>query len=357
MHETDPQVGIVSVGTYAPAPIMTAADIAAASGIEEWVIREKFGITRKHLPGPNDHTNQMAVWAAQDCLSRASIKPDEIDVVLCTTEEWKEYLLWTAGIKLAYEIGATRAWAMDVQMRCGTTIAALKLARDMIVADPEINTILIAGGYRNGDLINYRNHRTSFMFNLAAGGGALLLRRGWPANHILGSHMMTDGFMSEHVVVPASGTRQFPTDAAVAEGLFKLDLVEPEAMKERLNAVSMDNWMHCIDEALRKSNPINQHQQTNEPINHPYTRADIGFLNVLHMKRSAHLDMLKRLGLREDQSVYLSDYGHIGQQDAMFSIAEGLKQGRLKDGDLMVIVAAGIGYAWGAACVRWGEGV
>jgi 3-oxoacyl-[acyl-carrier-protein] synthase-3 len=101
----------------------------------------------------------------------------------------------------------------------------------------------------------------------------------------------------------------------------------------------MDNWMHCIDEALRKSG---------------FTRADLGYLNVLHMKKSAHLDMLQRLGLREDQSVYLSDYGHAGQQDAMLSIVEGLKQGRLKDGDLMIIVAAGIGYAWGACCVKWG---
>ena len=140
--------------------------------------------------------------------------------MLCTTEEWKEYLLWTAGIKLAYEIGATRAWAIDVQMRCGTTIAAMKMAKDMMIADPEINTVLIAGGYRNGDLINYRNPRTSFMYNLSAGGGALLLRRGWPANHVLGSHLMSDGYMSEHVLVPASGTKQFPTDAAVAEGLF-----------------------------------------------------------------------------------------------------------------------------------------
>lgn len=341
MPETLP-VGIVSVGTYVPEPVMTAADIAAASGIDEWVIREKFGITRKHVPGPDDHTNAMAIWAAQDCLSRSDIPADEIDVVLCTTEEWKEYLLWTAGIKLAQEIGATRAWAIDVQMRCGTTIAALKMAKDMMLADPDVNTVLIAGGYRNGDLIDYRNPRTSFMYNLGAGAGALLLRKGWPRNHVLGSHLMTDGTMSEHVIVPASGTKQFPTDEARAKGLFYLDLVEPEAMKNRLNAVSMDNWMCCIDEALRKSSGL--------------TRADVGFLNVLHMKPSAHKDMLQRLGLREDQSVYLSDYGHIGQQDAMFSIMEGLKQGRLKDGDLMTIVAAGIGYAWGAACVRWGLG-
>ncbi len=65
--------------------------------------------------------------------------------------------------------------------------------------------------------------------------------------------------------------------------------------------------------------------------------------------------MLARLGLAETQSVYLEDHGHLGQQDAMLSIVEGLKTGRLKDGDLMVIVAAGIGYEWGAGCVRWGE--
>jgi len=281
----------------------------------------------------------MAIWAAQDCLSKTDIRPEEIDLVLCTTEEWKEYLLQTAGIKLAYEIGATRAWAIDVQMRCGTTIATLKIARDMMTADPDLNTVLIAGGYRNGDLINFKNHRTTFLFNLAAGGGALLLRKNWRRNDVLGAHLMADGYMADHVIVPASGTKQFPTDEARALGLFYLDLVEPDAMKDRLNAVSMDNWLHCIDEALRKSG---------------YTRKDIGYLNVLHMKHSAHLDMLQRLGLIEEQSVYLSDYGHLGQQDTMLSIVEGLKQGRLKDGDLMVIVAAGIGYAWGAACVKWG---
>lgn len=339
MPLSDQPVGIVSVGTYSPQPVMTAAEIAAASGVPEPVVREKFGITQKHIPGPEDHTNQMGIWAAQNCLAKSNVNPDEIDLVLCTTEEWKEYLVWTAGIKLAYEIGARRAWAIDVQMRCGTTIAALKMARDMMQADPDINTVLIAGGYRNIDLIDYTKTRSSFLFNLAAGGGAMLLRRGWPANHVLGAHLMADGSMSEHVIIPASGTKQLPDDASRAAGLCSLDLVQPEAMKDRLNAVSMDNWMFCIDEALRKSGK---------------TRADVGYLNVLHMKRSAHLDMLQRMGLKEENSVYLSDFGHVGQQDAMFSIEEGLRLGRLKDGDLVVIVAAGVGYVWGAGVVQWG---
>ncbi len=259
--------------------------------------------------------------------------------MLCTTEEWKEYTQWTAGIDLAYEIGATRAWGLDLHMRCCTTISALKLAKDMMIADPEVNTVLIGGGYRVGDMINLKDRNTSFMFNIGAGAGAMLLQKNWPRNHVLGAHMMADGSMSKHIVIPASGTIQFPTDEAVAKGLFYLALLEPEAMKGRLKAVSMDNWMHCINEALRKSG---------------YTRDDLGFLNLIHIKTSAYQDMLQRLELSEEQSVYNSDYGHTGEQDSIINIIEGVKQGRLKDGDLMIIVGAGIGYVWGAACVKWG---
>lgn len=346
MTSSSVSVGIASVGAYLPAGRLTAAEIAAQSGLPEWVVREKLGIVSKTAARPDEHPNQMAVWAAQDCLSRTDIRPDEIDVVLCTTEEWREYLLWTAGIHLAHEIGATRAWGLDLHMRCATTVGALKIARDMMLADPEIKTVLIAGGYRIGDLINLGNPRTSFLFNISAGAGAMLLRRDYPRNHVLGAHLITDGSMSRHVLVPASGTVQFPTDEAVARGLFKFDLLEPEAMKDRLNAVSMGNWLKCVDEALRKSGP--------KPDGAPYTRADLGFLNMVLVKPSAHRDMLHSLGLTEAQTVYLSEIGHVGEQDSILNIIAGVKQGRLKDGDLMAVIGAGIGYVWAAGIVRWG---
>jgi len=339
-------VGIVSVGMYLPERVLTAEEIAAESGLPEWVVREKLGIERKHMAGPDDHPNEMAIRAALDCLSKSDIPPEDIDVVLCTTEEWREYLVWTSGIHLAHEIGATRAWGIDIHTRCCTTVAALKMARDMMRSDPDINTILIGGGYRIGDLIDLKNLRTTFLFNIGAGAGAMLLRRNWPDNHVLGSHLITDGSMSKHVLVPASGTVQFPTDKAVEQGLFYFDLVEPEAMKSRLNEVSMDNWMFCIDEALRKSG--------DEVRGRPYTRADLGFLNMVLVKTSAYRDMLQRLGLTEEQGVYNADIGHIGEQDSIINIIRGLEKGRLKDGDLMAIVGAGIGYVWGAACVQWG---
>lgn len=333
-------MGIVSAGMYIPSRFMEPEEIAERSGMPLWVVKEKLGIERKAVAGPDDQPNQMAVWAAQDALAKADLDPEEIDVVLCTTEEHKEYLLWTAGIDLAYRIGATRAWGIDLHMRCCTSVAALKIARDMMFADPEINTILIGGGYRVGDLINLKNTRTSFLFNISAGAGALIVKRNHPYNHVLGSHMITDGSMSRHVLVPASGTVQHPTDKAVEDGLFYFDLLEPEAMKNRLNEVSIDNWMLCVDEALRKSGGL--------------TREDVTFLNMVLVKPSAHRDILERLGLTETQTVYCSSYGHVGEQDSIINIVEGVKQGRLKDGDVMIIIGAGIGYVWGAACVKWG---
>ncbi len=346
MTEKADIVGIVSTGTYSPKGIMTAAEIAEASGLPEWVVRDKFGIIQKHVGGADDHPNEMGILAALDCLSKTDIDPMEIDVVLCTTEEWREYFLWTSGIHLAHEIGALKAWAIDIHNRCATTVSAMKMAKSMMLADPEINTVLIAGGYRISDFINFQNRRTTFLWNIGSGGGAMLLRKNWPRHHVLGTHMMTDGFMSKHVLVPASGTKQFPTPEAIEQNLFTFNLVEPEAMKDRLNEVSMDNWVFCVDEALRKSGL--------KADGTPYSRTDIDFLNMVLIKPSGHREMLSRLGLTEDQSVYLGHIGHTGEQDAMFSIREGEKEGRLKDGDLMIIVAAGIGYVWATGAVKWG---
>lgn len=338
-------MGIVAVGRYLPDTVMTASEIAEASGLEEWVVRDKLGITQKHIMPDDMHPNDMAHLAAVDCLEKADVDPSEIDVVLCTTEEWKEYMLWTAGIDLAERIGAKNAWAMDMHMRCATTVSALKTAKGMMAEDDDIDTVLIAGGYNVSEFIDFTNHRTSFMFNIGAGAGALLLRRDHLENRVLGSHLISDGSMSRHVIVPASGTIEPPTDRAVAEGRFMFDLVEPDAMKSRLNEVSMDNWLRCVDEALRKSP---------RPGGGSYTRDDISYLDMLLVKPSAHRGMLELLGLDESQSTYLGHIGHIGEQDGIISLIEGVASGRLQDGDVVAMISAGIGYVWGAAIIEWG---
>ncbi|MBT8165166.1 MAG: 3-oxoacyl-ACP synthase [Acidimicrobiia bacterium] len=339
-------MGIVATGHFLPETYMTGEEIAEASGMPEWVVKDKLGISRKHVTDPEIHPNEMGVLAAKQAIANAGIDPMEIDVVLCTTEEWKEYNLWTAGIDLAWEVGARNAWGMDMHMRCATTVAALKLAKSLMREDDSINTVLIAGGYTIADFIDFTNHRTSFLFNIGAGGGAVIVKRDWPDNHVLGTHLLSDGSMSRHVLVPASGTKRFPSDEAVAAGAFKFDLLEPEAMKGRLNEVSMSNWLFCIDEALAKSGVKEDGS--------PYGREDIDYVNILLIKPSAHKQLLDELGKTEDQAAYLGDIGHIGEQDTIISMIEGEKQGKLKPGDLMVMVGAGIGYVWSAGIVKWG---
>ena len=87
------------------------------------------------------------------------------------------------------------------------------------------------------------------------------------------------------------------------------------------------------------------------------TQGDIGYLAILHFKKSAHFAVLQELGLSKSQSTYLDDYGHIGQNDQLLSITLGLEEGKIKDGTAIVLVGAGLGFVWASTVVRWGKRV
>lgn len=335
------QIGIVSTGIYLPEKTMTGREIAEKAGIPVTVVEEKMGIKKKHIPGPDDHTCEMGILAARKVLEKASFNPLDIDLVIYIGEEHKEYPLWTAGIKLQEAIGAFNAWAFDTALRCGTTVMALKVAKSMMLSDPGIRTVLLAGGYRNVDFIDYENPRTRFMYNLGAGGGAILLQKDYSENLLLETEILTDGSFSEDVVVVAGGTKHPISSEAIAKRLNMLDILDPEGMKQRLEEKSMSNFLKVIRESVRKSG---------------YTVDDIAYLAILHMKKSAHEYVLRELGLSDEQAIYLEDYGHIGQIDQILSLELALREEKVKDGDLVVFVTAGIGYAWGATTIKWGKG-
>ena len=136
------------------------------------IIRTKLGWHQKNVPGPTDGTVAMGIKAARKALYYSNLAANEIDLVIWSGEEIKEYRNWPVGPKIQKELGLAKAWSFDMQQRCGTTLVALKLARDMIRADRRIQNILIASGYRNSDLIHYPNPRVRWMYYLAAGGAA-----------------------------------------------------------------------------------------------------------------------------------------------------------------------------------------
>jgi 3-oxoacyl-[acyl-carrier-protein] synthase III len=333
-------VGIIGVGVYIPNQVVTAKEISTyTQGVwSEQAIIEKLGFTEKRVPNDHEGTQEMGALAAIKCIEDAKINPLEIDVILCFGEEWKEYPLTTSALYIQDRIKATNAWGIDVQNRCATSLAAIKMAKDMLLADDEIDTILVAGGYRNGDFVDYTDKNMSMMYNLGAGGGALLLRKNAGKNVILGTHLVADGSLALTAGVEIGG-QCHPITKDNIEVANKLRLMDAEKMKNRLNEVSQHNWMHCIKEALRKSNKTIQ---------------DIDFLNILHIKRSAHMGMLNDLGLNENQTIYLEKYGHIGQVDQILSLYLALQEGKVKEGTTMCMIAAGIGYVWAASIVQWG---
>ena len=335
------KVGIVGTGIYLPEERMTAAQISAAThGVwSEQAVIEKLGIIEKPIAGPLDGTQFMGAMAAKDALLNTGIDPLDIDVILSIGEEWKEYPLTTTGIYIQNEIGAYKAWAIDIQQRCGTTVAALKMAKDMIIADPEVNIVLIAGGYRNGDLIDFEDSSVSFMFNLSAGGGAIIVKRDHPENEILGTHMITDGSMSRDVGVRYGGTAEPINSENLNKAYKSLSVFDEKHMKDRLNEVSINNWFLCIDKAFEKSGiPKNK----------------LDFLCSLHFKKSMYEHILNELSLQENQSIYLDHFGHMGQIDQILILHLANERGMLKNGSVISMIAAGIGYAWGANVIRWG---
>lgn len=334
-------IGIVGTGIYLPKQFKTAKDIAretAGVWTEEAVI-EKLGIKKVLYGNKNEGAQEMSYLAAVDCLNNTLVDPLEIDVILSITEEWKEYPLTTSALYVQGKIGAINAWGIDLQNRCCTSVSAIKIAKDMLIADDEIDTIMIVGGYRNGDLVNYKDKDMSMMYNLSAGGGAMILKKDYFKNLVLGSHILADGTLARTAGVEIGGSCNPITKENVDIAYKSLKLMDAEKMKNRLNKVSMKNWLTCIDESLRKSN---------------LARENLDYLAILHIKRSGHHEMLNELGLKENQTIYLEDYGHIGQIDQILSIHLAERNGKLKSGDNVCLLAAGIGYVWASTIVRWG---
>ncbi|HOJ88430.1 MAG TPA: 3-oxoacyl-ACP synthase [Pseudothermotoga sp.] len=332
-------VGIAGIGTYLPGRYLSAEDLQRLTTIPANILVEKFGLIGKYVPSDVDTTSFMGIMAAKEAIKDSQIDPSEIDVVIWNGAQHKDYPCWLASTKVAHEIGAKNAWAFDMEAMCGSMIVGLQVARSLMLSEKNVECVLLVSGYRNVDLVNHSYKHTSFMLDIGASGSAVVLKKNLGKNVLLGVSSIVDGSFAEDCVVPVGGTKRWPVKPHDLENYY-FQIPDPEGFKARLNEVTLKNFYYVIDDALRKSN---------------LTRKDISYLAILHFKRSAHLEVLKELGLRQDQTTYLEKYGHMGQNDQIFSIKEGILNAKIKDGDIVVLVGAGVGWTWNAAVVRWGN--
>ena len=331
-------IGIAGIGIYIPPRRMTAAELAAATDVPEDIIRTKFGIQSKPVAGPEDTTADRGYKAAVEALRDAQVAAAEIDLIIWCGAQHKDYPCWLAGLNVAQRLQANRAWSFDMEAMCGSMMAAIDVAKSLMLVKDDVNTVLLVSGYRNNDLVDLGYAATHFMMDVGSGGSACVLKKNLGRNEVLQSAFRGDGSFSEECVVPVLGSKAWPPKP---EDLQNAHFIVPDepTFKGRLRDTTMPNFYKVIRESLAKSG---------------LSEKDLGYLAILHFKRSAHFAALQELGLKPEQSTYLEEYGHLGQNDQLLSIKLGLESGRIKDGSTIVMVGAGIGFVWAATTVRWG---
>lgn len=333
-------VGIVDVNAYTPAEFQPAEEIAARSGIPLEVVRDKFGLIGKRIAAPDEHVSVLAAKAATPIFERHCRRP--LDVLIYMGSPHRDFPVWTAAPKVQQLLGCTASasLAFDLQAVSAGCPIALQVAKGLIAGAPTIGQVMLVGGSREHELIDYTNPRSRFMFNFGAGGAAVLLRRDHPENHLLETVAMTDGRFADDVMVPAGGSRESASETSVRQRRHFLDVGDPAAMKAKLDPISAARFIQVARQAVERSG---------------YPVSDIALLCPIHVKRSLFLQVLDGLGLREEQAVYLSDYGHMSAIDPLVGLWRARDQGRLKQGDIVVLLSAGTGYTWAATAIRWGR--
>ena len=327
------RVCIAATASYLPERWMPAAEIAVRSAIPEPVIVEKFGLRGKHIAAADEHVSDLSVKAGERLFDETGFDPADVDLVMYYGSMWKDWPIWQAAPWIAHRLGCVNAFAVEYDNASHGTSIALRVARDMLRAEPELSSVLMVAAARESDLVDYENETSRFAFNFGDGAVAGLLVADGARNEVLGAHAITDGSYSLHVKVPAGGSRD-------RNGGYRfLDVADGALMKRRLDDVSLDNFVRVSETALERSGA---------------SLEELAFVCPLHTKRSIFLALLDRLGLGEERAVYLDDTGHMSGVDPLLGLDRAARDGMLADGDLVLLLSAGTGYTWAASVMRWG---
>jgi 3-oxoacyl-[acyl-carrier-protein] synthase III len=327
------RVGLVATASYLPERWLSAAEIAALSGIPETVLVEKFGLRGKHVAAADEHVSDLAVAAAERLLDETGFDRKKIDVVMYYGSMWRDHAIWQAAPHIAYRVGATNAFAVEYDNVSHGTPMALRVARDLLRAEAELENVLLVAACRESYLLDYANERSRFMFNFGDGAVAGLLVGDAEHNEVLGSHAITNGAYSLQVKVAAGGSVD-------PDGYRYLDVLDPAEMKGGLDQESLPNFVSAARGAAERSG---------------LALDDLDFVCLLHTKRSMFEALLSELGMTPEQAVYLDDTGHMSGVDPLLGLDRAVREGRVEEGDSVLLLSAGTGYTWAATVVRWGR--
>ncbi len=322
---------IVGTGAYSPEKVLTNADLEKlVETNDQWIV-ERTGIRERHVSRPDESTGDMALASARRALDMAGLRPEDLELIVLGTVT--PDMPWPSTAALVQgRLGNRRAFAFDVSAACAGSIYSLSIA-DRYVASGAVKNALVLGADSLTKIVNWKDRNTCILFG--DGAGAMVLaptadeRRGVQAIRLQadGSHW---GILHQ----PAPGSRRPLTKELVEQGGHYLYMAGREVYKFAVRA---------LVEGCRETLAANH-----------LAPADVTHV-IAHQANKRILDAtLERLDIPAERCwTNLERYGNTSSASLPTTLDEANRAGRLRPGDVILMMAIGAGMAWGTGIVRW----
>jgi 3-oxoacyl-[acyl-carrier-protein] synthase-3 len=326
---------IIGTGSYVPEKVLTNADISKIVDTSDEWITSRTGIKERRIAAADEATSDMASAAARRAIEAAGISPDEIGLIVVATVTPDMFFPSTACI-VQKKIGAMNAVCFDINAACSGFLYALQVARHFINTGNR-TTALVIGAEKLSSLINWKDRNTCVLFG--DGAGAVVIRRadeGLPnvPGRVLSTVMGSDGNLADLLKVPGGGS----ACPITAENI----LTSPNT----IHMEGRETFKHAVTRMLQAS------EQALELAG--LTAADVDMV-IPHQANARIITAIaERLGLPPEKTfINLDKYGNTSAATIPVALDEAHRQGAIKRGDVLVLVAFGGGFTWASSVVRW----
>lgn len=314
---------IIGVGAYLPGRVVTNHDLSKiVDTSDEWIV-QRTGIHERRFVEDGETTSDMALAAARAALAHAGVPAGEVDLIILATTTPDQTFPATA-VKVQAALGLTRGCAFDIQAVCSGFIYALSVA-DAMMRNGAARTALVIGAEAFSRLLDFEDRATCVLFGDGAGAAVLRADESGKAG-ILSTHLHSDGRHADMLYVDGGPSSTGTVGHVRMNGreVFKHAVV---------------NLAQVVDEALAANG---------------LTYGDIDWL-VPHQANRRIIDATaKKLGLPPERVVLTVDHhANTSAASVPLALTEAVSQGRIAEGDLVLLEAMGGGFTWGAALVRW----
>ncbi|MFM2176256.1 MAG: hypothetical protein RL015_354 [Verrucomicrobiota bacterium] len=324
---------IIGTGSYMPEKILTNEDLSKIVDTSDDWITSRTGIKERRIAGENEATSDIASEAARRAMQSAGVTPEEIDLIVVATVT-PDMAFPSTACFVQKKIGASNAVCFDISAACSGFLYALQVARHFLNAGSR-NTALVIGAEKLSTLVNWQDRNTCVLFG--DGGGAVVIRASDEENapgRVLSTVMGSDGNLVDLLKVPGGGSA-CP--------------ITPENITSRPNTIHMEGretFKHAVTRMCQASEKALETAGL--------TKADISLV-IPHQANARIISAIAdRLGLSEDKVfMNLDKYGNTSAATIPVALDEASRQGLLKRGDIILLVAFGGGFTWASSVVRW----